>query len=429
MSQENWLISWWVRSSYRACLGLGALLSLPWWLYRAMRHGRYRGALLSKWGLTLPSPLSIDDRPIIWLHAVSLGETKAAIPLWVTIRKELPSARMIFSATTETGLAAGCQTFPEAERHFLLPIDLRSVAKRLVRRLRPQLLLLVEGDLWYHLLSEVKAAGGRVALVNGKISERSCRRYSLVPHFTRMLLSQIDRFSLQSAEFEKKFLCLGVDSEKIAITGNLKLDGRPALSARSEAEKLRQRLHLREGERVITIASTHDGEERMLLEALTSASCRILLAPRHPERFAAVAALLSSMGLQFARWSKMRVLNQQIVLVDIMGVLAPCYLLSDLAIVGGSFVPGIGGHNILEPIQHGIPVLFGPHMEAQQQLRDMVLEAGAGVMAGPTTLPSLLQNHHQIDAMRSAGAHLVNSLSGVATATWQQLLPLLPQNK
>lgn len=394
-----------------------------------MRHGKYRGVLLSKWGLKLPPSLSIDDRPIIWLHAVSLGETKAAIPLWATIHKELPSARMLFSATTETGLAAGGKVFPGAERHFLLPIDLRFVVRRLVKRLRPQLLLLVEGDLWYHLLSEVRAAGGRVALVNGKISERSCRRYSLVPHFTRMLLSQIDRFSLQSAEFEKRFLRLGVDPERIAVTGNLKLDLRPTPTAPLEAEKLKQRLQLKKDERVITIASTHEGEERMLLEALASSSCHILLAPRHPERFAAVAALLSLMGLQFSRWSETEVLDQPIVLVDAMGILASCYLLSDLAIVGGSFVPGIGGHNILEPIQHGVPVLFGPHMEAQQQLRDMVLQAGAGVSGDSATLPSflasLLQDRQQIEAMRRAGVQLVSSLSGVAAATWQQLQPLL----
>ncbi len=427
MSQANWLILWCAQSSYRALLSFGALLSLPWWLYRAARQGKYRGALLSKWGIKLPEALLGDARPVIWLHAVSLGETRAAVFLWATIRKELPSARMIFSATTETGLAAGCKAFPEAERHFLLPIDLRFVMRRLIKRLHPQLLVLMESDLWYHLLSEVRASGGKVALVNGKISQRSCRRYSHVPQFARMLLSQIDRFCLQSVEFEKRFLHLGADPQKIVITGNLKLDGRPALSTLSEAAKLRQRLRLAEAEQVVTIASTHDGEERLLLEAIASQPCRILLAPRHPERFAAVATLISSMGLQFARWSDKKALDQRIVLVDAMGVLGACYLVSDLAIVGGSFVAGVGGHNILEPIQHGLPVLFGHHMEGQQQLKEITLSAAAGAEIDPAAIPALLQNRRQIDAMRTAGGKLLDSLSGATAATWQQLRSLLSE--
>jgi len=232
-------------------------------------------------------------------------------------------------------------------------------------------------------LKEVKAAGANVVLVNGKLSERSFKRLLFLPFFAKRLFSFIDRFCLQSERYEERFAKLGVPEEKISVTGNLKLDITPDLMSLEEKERLKNELGIGAEERLIVLGSTHAPEEEELLAALDALKIphlKVLLVPRHPERFAKVAAGVQAGGhslLHYSRREK-RGGDERIILIDAMGLLHKCYQIADVAVVAGSFTQRVGGHNIFEPVQVGVPVLFGPHMQAQNDLRELVLSSGCG---------------------------------------------------
>ncbi len=333
-------------------------------------------------------PQVVLKSKVIWLHAVSVGEMRAAAPLFYALRTQYPDASILISCITTTGLEEAKRSMPHADMHFFLPWDISWIIRPLVRKLRPDLLILVEGDFWYQLVRSVKNRGGKVALVSGKISERSARRWSKVVRFSHMLFSQIDIFCVQSLCFQKRFLCMGVDPAKIKITGNLKLDVEPCLLLSKEKETWRKRLGIADRQPVIVIGSTHDPEERLLLSALFTflPKVKILIAPRHPERFEIVARTLERLGLSFTRFSENKADAASVMLVDTMGVLSTCYQLADIAIVGGSFCYHLQGHNIFEPVSYGTPVIFGPYMKAQLDLVDLILTASAGESVSIDTL-------------------------------------------
>jgi len=416
-----------IKFIYNFFLLLGGLLMLPKVLWDLVIHGKYRRSFAEKLGWKTPS-FSIPERSLsIWIHAVSMGETKAVISLVRTIQQQLPQAAIVFSSTTETGHEEAQRSMPGLAGYFFLPLDFSWVIKKLTRKLNPDILILVESEFWYNLVHSVKT----VALVNGKISERSYNRFKKVPFFARRLFSHFSLVCLQAERYASLFVSLGVDPAKIVVTGNLKFD-QPLPSL--DPEKWKKELGITERDRVITIGSTHAPEEEMLLSAIeplvhTFPTLKILLVPRHPERFNAVADLLAKRGISFARFSdhKPKTGNERIVLIDAMGILNPCYRLSELAIVGGSFVDHIGGHNIFEPAALGVPVLFGPYMYSQTDLVEIVVSACAGQQVTiedlPKILPQYLENPPTF--MREAGLRLAKEVHGSTARTWAALSHLL----
>ena len=330
------------------------------------------------------------------------------IPIYERLRQKYPNGAFFFSSTTKTGHLEAKRSLPNADDYFFLPLDFSWVMHKLILRLKPDLLLLSEGDFWLNLISEVKNRGGKVVLLNGKISSRSATRFAKIPRFSKRLFGKIDCLCIQNTEYATRFQSLYVPPEKITITGNLKLSIPTKKISGVEKQKWLTHFNLDPSDRIITIGSTHEGEEELLLPHIKDA--KILLVPRHPERFAAVKKFLEKNAYPHVR------------LVDQMGILNICYQLSDLAIVGGSFIPGIGGHNIFEPIQAGIPVVFGPHMETQKELVQLILRSKAGLQTSIEDLPKAIQKAPELAQNAS-----VLALQGAepAEATWEALQPYL----
>ncbi len=383
---------------YDLVLFLVGLLALPKLLLDAWRHGKYRKSIKERLGMHLPS-LSKGEHPLIWIHTVSVGETRAVIPLFYEIKKAYPLAKVIISTTTETGQLEARRSMKEADAHFFLPLDFSFLSKKVVNKYQPDMLILVESDFWYHLLKYTKKRGGKVVLVNGKISERSFKRFKIFSFLAKRLFSLFDLFCVQSPLYANRFFALGVPKEKIHSTGNLKFDQSAKGLNPNEIAAWKDSLGIKEDDLVLTIGSTHDPEEEELLLALKPLwekipHLKVLIVPRHPERFIKVAKLLQDKGIPFISYSEKekKTTEEKVILIDAMGLLNICYQLADVAIVAGSFTDKVGGHNIFEPVNFSTPVLFGPHMHTQQDLVSLVLEAKAGLQVTLETLPSILLN-------------------------------------
>ena len=366
---------------YNAFLLLIALIALPKLLWHWFVLGKYRQSLKMRLGFALPSFTPKEGQEVIWIHAVSMGETRAVIPLYRLIRKHRPEAAVVISTTTETGNSEAKRSMPDADAFFFLPLDFSWIIRRLLKRIRPTTLILCESDFWYHLLKIAKENQARIALVNGKISLRSTKRFQKVLFFTKRLFSSFDILCLQSNLYRDRFLSLGIAPEKLIVTGNLKLDAPSKKLDATELQLLRKTFEIAPSDLVLVIGSTHAPEEEEILSLLPALwekipHLKVLLVPRHPERFTEVFQLIQNKNLGCARYSQMT--SDRLVLVDTMGLLHQCYQLANVAIVGGSFIPTVGGHNIMEPVLLGVPVLFGPHMHSQPDLTELVLTAHAG---------------------------------------------------
>lgn len=364
----------------------------------------------------IPKP---NGKEVIWIHAVSVGEAKSVQSLFHSLRAENPAAFFLITATTSTGLAEARRSLPAADAFAYMPIDIRPIVRRWASKLRPKLFILVESDFWPNLLAAIKKHGGKTLLVSGKISERSAARFAAFSYFSKKLFDRIDLLSVQNTEHAQRFLPL-VEPAKIKIGGNLKLDHRPLAV---DAAYWRQKLSI--SDPAITLACTHAPEEEELLSLLPLDRYCLFLAPRHPERFDEVAALLQRRNIPFIRWTQIdqKRGGERVILVDAMGQLPICYALSRLAIVAGSFAPHVGGHNILEPCLYGVPVFFGPHTHGQKELTARVLAAKAGIQTPYATLPAIVESFFSTpkkeDSMRAAAAALIESGRGATASTLQ----------
>ncbi|MBX7065868.1 MAG: hypothetical protein K1X28_01435 [Parachlamydiales bacterium] len=368
--------------------------------------GKRHPDLLQRLGFGLPKP----DRPVIWIHGVSVGEIKAAGPLFKALKT---NDRFFFvTATTATGLAEARRSLSQADAFAYLPIDFTWVVRKFVKTLKPSHFILIESDFWPNLLKELKKHGTILSLVSGKMSERSAKRFRLFAHLSKRLFSLFDHLCVQNEEHYQRFLPFA-DQARLKITGNLKLDIKP--------QPVTQKLEL--SDPVITISCTHAPEEEMILNALSSGPWTLLIAPRHPERFDEVAALFEKKQIPFSRWSQNK--TGKLILVDAMGQLPICYAHSRLAILGGSFIDGIGGHNVLEPCLYGTPVFFGPYMQTQKEFVKRVLEAKAGQQLPIGDLRRMVDQFFSDigmeQSMRQATKHSIEAGRGATQRTLEAL--------
>jgi 3-deoxy-D-manno-octulosonic-acid transferase len=411
---------------YDCFLILLALIALPKFLYQLIVKGKYRGSFFKRFGSGFPS-IKKDGRPLIWIHAVSLGETKAVAPLIKAIKAKFKNPVIVFSSTTETGHVEACRSIC-ADYHVYLPFDFGWVINPIIRKTAPDLLLLCESDFWYNLLKSAKKAGAKIVLVNGKLSQKSMERFNKVRFFTKRLFSYIDLFCVQSQLYAKRFEEIGVPSQKIAVTGNMKFDGDYSKLPPQKLSDWRSELGIAPQDPVLVIGSSHHPEETQLLEALPPVwklfpDLKVLLVPRHPERFNEVAGILQKKSISYRRLSekKHNGLSAPVILIDAMGLLRKCYQLADVAIVAGSFTPKVGGHNILEPSWYGVPVIFGPHMHSQPDLVDLMKEYGAGVQVEPEKLTdeliSFFQESKRRKSLGDAGLRLATDVHGATGKT------------
>ena len=375
-------------------------------------RGKRHPAFFQRLGFSLPTPA---QKTVIWIHAVSVGEVKAAAPFFHLLKDTFPDAWFCITTTTATGQEeAKTRSLTMADAFLYLPLDFSFAARRFVKKLRPHLFFLVEGDLWPNLLAEIRKSGCKTFLISGKMSQKSASRWRFFPSFAKRLFSHIDLICAQSQEHANRFLPFLSNPSKLRITGNLKFDMRPQVSKNL----------LITDRPVLTLSSTHAPEEEVLLDLLETGPWVIFLAPRHPERFEEVARLLTKKNISFIRLSQMGEYSPKtkVILVDAMGQLASCYANSKLAIMGGSFVPHIGGHNVLEPCLYGCPVLFGPHTFAQEELVQQVLDAGAGLQR---PLSQVLEGVQQILAdhflFSSRALQCAEQMRGASLSTWREI--------
>jgi len=424
---------------YECSLYFLALLALPKMAYQMLVHKKYRDSLFQRLGIRFPV-IDKGQRQLIWIHAVSVGETKAVALLAKRLKSELNNPIVVISSITETGHAEAKRSIPTADYHVYLPFDFRWSVKSIINRTRPDLVILCETDFWYNFLRFSKASGATIALVNGKVSPTSTKRFKRLSWLTKSLFNLIDLFGLQSRHYKERFLTIGIPEEKLIVTGNLKFDEQPEMMSETEKMQLKSRLGIQDGEKVVVIGSTHNPEEENLLEEIRKVwpafpDLKVIIVPRHPERFSEVASLLKSKEIPFIRYSQTgspTYNGGKVVLLDAMGMLRKCYQLADAAIVAGSYIEKVGGHNILEPLWYGVPLLYGPYMHSQPALVELVKEYGAGKQVS-------LQDMHRelisvlggkdVPEMNQAGKKLISEVGGSTERTLNLLKQRLGVNK
>lgn len=421
---------------YELMLWLLALAALPKMLYQRLVHKKYKKSLFKRFGIGFPA-ISKGSRKLIWIHAVSVGETKAVAALAKMLKTKLQNPILVISSTTETGHAEAERSIPSADYHVYLPLDFRWIIKPIVKRLLPDLVILVETDFWYNFLKASKEVGATVAVVNGKISLSSLQRFQRFPDLSRHLFTQLDLCCVQNRIYQERFEQVGMDKEKIKITGNMKFDEIYPQLTGEELSRWKKQLGIAADDPVLVAGSTHDPEEKMILEALQEVwkeypNLKVMLVPRHPERFNEVAGLISGSKVRFSRLSELAarhngtpIGDDKVILIDAMGVLRKCYQMANIAIVGGSFTQKVGGHNIIEPCWYGVPVLFGPFMHTQQELVTLVNQYHAGVQVTAqelaTTLISYLKDPKKREELGRGGLQLTGEAKGATQKTWRSL--------
>lgn len=367
-------------AAYSALLALALVLALPWYLWRDRTDGRYRRSFRQRLG-RLPEDL-VAGSSSIWIHAVSVGEVLAAASLLGALRERFPGRSLFLSTTTATGQAVARERVEGYDGLFYAPFDWPGPVRRVLRRLRPALLVLVDTELWPNTIREARRSGARVALVNGRISERSFPRYRRLRPLLAPVLAQVDVFLMQADLYARRAVAIGAPEPRVRVVGSLKFDAAdPAPPGPDLAERLA-------GPRPLWVAgSTVPGEEESVLEAFAAVRAAVpgaglLLAPRHPERAPAVEALVRGAGFECLLRSQLAPGGwrspDQVVILDTLGELAGLYALAEAVFVGGSLVPK-GGHNVLEAAAGARPVIVGPHMENFQQIAEVFREAGAWV--------------------------------------------------
>jgi 3-deoxy-D-manno-octulosonic-acid transferase len=427
--------------AYSLLLSLGLLVLTPRFLFQARAHGKYINGLRQRLGGLPP----VNGKPVIWLHCVSVGETQAARPLAERLKREFPHHALVVSTTTLTGQKLARDVFrTQAESVFYFPFDWRWCVRRALRTINPTVVLLMETELWPNFLRECEVRQIPVALVNGRISRTSFRRYNLIRWFFSRVLSSLSIAVMQSETDARRLEALGIPAKSIFVAGNLKFDAEVATGLSEKTEEIGKRFGLHSGVSLILAASTHSPEEELILESVkqlgTKQPVRLILAPRHPERFNEVAGLIQKSGFSWARKTDAPDPNDAtatVVLLDTIGELRATYSLADVVFVGGSIVDK-GGHNVLEPAAMGAAVVTGAHTHNFQAIVNLMEEAHAIV-----TLPRvkgraaseemthvfarLLQNQTERLELGSRAKQLVTDNQGAAVRTMKLIEPLVSQ--
>ena len=419
---------------YSVALALGMLVSLPYWLFQMARHGKYSKGLAERLG-RLPSRLVLpkEQEPAIWVHAVSVGEVLAVAGLVEELQRRFPQHRIFISTTTDTGQALARKRFGEANV-FYFPMDFAFAIRPYLRALRPRMVVIAETEFWPNFLRLAHASGARIAVVNARISDRSWPSYRRFRGLLRRLLANVDLFLAQTPEDAARLRDIGATPERVRVTGNLKFDV-PAPAPPAIVESVRKSIAATGAAPVLVCGSTVEGEESLLLKAFENLLVQhpravMILAPRHPERFAAVAALLEQMSIRFLRRSLWNgeALTSGVLLLDTIGELAALYALADIAFVGGSLVPR-GGHNIIEPAQHGVATVVGNHTENFRDIVSLFESRDAVRIVGPAELPlvllELLANDEERKALGKRAAETMRSQIGATARTAGELQELL----
>ena len=366
------------------------LLAIPGIVGMLALGRKYRQGLRQRLGFI---PQDVRDqlkggRPV-WLHAVSVGEVIASIPILKKIKKEHPHLKVVFSTITATGNYTVRQKIPEADVVIYFPYDYFLIVEKAIRLVNPCVFIHTETEIWPNFLWVLQHRGIPSIIVNGRLSSRSSKRYKALGWFFRTVFDKVAAFGMQSQVDYDRVVDMGVDPERVLLTGNMKYDQNISEAMEVVRDEVRANLKLTDDEEVFIAGSTHAGEEEIVLNVFqrlieTNPRLVLVLAPRHPERFQEVEKLVKRRGLILCRKTTIDRNgglggHPQVILLDTIGELSRAYGIGDVILVGGSLV-NVGGHNILEPVVHKKPVLFGPWMQNFAEVTETIRESGAGIL-------------------------------------------------
>ena len=407
---------------YSLLYTLAMLLMSPLFLLRRQKYASGFGERLGNY-----SEFKQDDRKVIWLHCVSVGETNAARPLVDELIKQFPSHRLVVSTTTRTGQDLAKKIFrKKVDSIFYLPFDWKFSVRRALRNFQPSIVLLMETEIWPRLIVETKKFGSKIAIVNGRLSERSCRRYERIKGFVRAILNDLELALMQGKTDAERIVELGLDSNKAKIAGNLKFEQQFNSNENQLAAELRRRFGIDGKRPLIIAASTHEPEEQELLDTIEMlpSKPRLLIAPRHPERFSDVISLGAGYEFQWSRRSDPvypRDPDVDIILLDSIGELRDVLELADIVFVGGSLIPH-GGQNILEPATKGKAIVVGPYTHNFQSIVETFLENDALIQLKE------MEGFEMSKQIREVFTNLIND-DKLRQALGQNALQLIGENK
>jgi 3-deoxy-D-manno-octulosonic-acid transferase len=428
--------------SQRSFYTLALWLLLPYIFLRLLWRARKQPEYLRHIGERFGFYSVQSDRPVIWLHTVSVGETRAAQSLVARLRSTYPDHQILLTHTTPTGRATGEQLYGDGVLRVYLPYDYPFAVNRFLRRFKPQLGILMETEIWFNLIHACREIGVPLSLLNARLSERSARGYARFARLTRDALGGLAAVAAQTADDAARLAGLG--AKNVSVTGNLKFDIEPPPAMLELGRQLRAQFGA--ARKVFLAASTRDGEEALLLDALQQVhipGLLLVIVPRHPQRFADVAALLEQRGIPFRRRSGIgregeppnRTIPAEIqaVLGDSMGEMFAYYAAADLAFVGGSLLP-YGGQNLIEACAAGTPVLVGPHTHNFAEATRLAAASGAAVQVQDSgglamELQRLLDDPDALREMHQRCAGFVEPNRGATDKSLQIIVSLCASKK
>ena len=387
-------------------------------LYRGLKSSGYMSRWVERFGFVSPA----RGKHIIWLHAVSVGETLAAVPLAKALQAKHPDHRLIVTCMTPTGSERIKAAFGDSVEHCYAPYDMPDSVVRFLNRIKPELLIIMETELWPNTIAACHKRKIPVLLANGRLSEKSASAYRKIQPLVKPMLAQLTAVAAQHSDDGERFVDLGLAENRLTVTGNIKFDLSLDQVVREKARQLQSEWRCETERPILLVASTHRGEDEIILKAFAQIKTQIenlllVLVPRHPERFNQVAELCTSAGFNLARRSFAdRVEGADILLGDTMGELMTFFGACDIAFVGGSLVPS-GGHNMIEPAAWGVPIITGPHLFNFSEASQLLIEGNAMQVCQSAEqmaeqVVELLQNQPRRAEMGSAAQRIADANRG-----------------
>ncbi len=425
---------------YNLLLFISALFLVPYYLLRGLRYGKSRRGIRERLGIYSPEQLlAIQAKRTIWIHAVSVGETRAAMPLLKQLRRDYPEFQILVTNVTETGHSVALEV-EEIDLCLFFPFDFSTAVHKALTTIKPELIIIVETELWPNFIRQAGYVNIPMILVNGRISDQSFPRYRFIRFLFRPILEKFSALCMQSQIDAERIAVLGAPDHRVENTGNLKFDYEPITVTEEQVCQYKQRYRLPEQVSIFVAGSTHPGEEKQLLDAYRKISAQterkllLVLIPRRPERKREVQALLKELKFQYRLRSLLSgdddlLSSGEVLLVDTLGEVLDFYSIADLVFVGGSLIPR-GGHNLLEASLLAKPVIFGPHIENFKEISAKIVRAGAGVkVADQLALVRqsvvLLNDPIRCRAMGEAGRSLIAENAGTTERTMRHIRKFL----
>ena len=416
---------------------IGITMGLPLIIPLVLATDKRRKTVLHRLGL-MPLPKAISqnrsqkrgNRPI-WIHALSVGEVLSAVPLIKELKTCFKHQDIVFSASTKTGFEIANKLFKkEVDSIFFFPFDLLFSVKYITGKIDPAIVIIVESDIWPNFLFEMKRRNVPVVLINARLSKRSFKRYKRFSFISKKLFLSFAKICAQSIEDAKRFMLLGIPSNMISTTGNIKFDQPYHSVSEKEIEILKQSMNIQQVKKILMAGSTHEGEESILIDAFSRirkdfADTVLILVPRNPERAKSILKLCKSSGFSSILMKDFENIDKNekfdVILVDVIGILKGLYAIADVAFVGGSLV-SLCGHNPLEPAAFSRPIIFGPDMSDFADISDMLVESGGAVSVQDAEsiyniVSELLTDNQKAGEMGSMAFKVFNTNKGAVEKT------------